>query len=501
MTKTTALGLPRRAPRSGSRPWTGQHPAHPSRAFAARAGRSLALLVALALLGSGTAPPASRAEDAARPEAAAAPAAQPSRRLLEAIHDAVVDKTMARYFDIARLAAVDFRAKAAAQREEIVTSASLTEAARRINALLGLLETSHTAFYTRDDVEYAVLLDAIPFGDGIGALQGEQFWGNVPSAAGIGTFTARIGERHFIDSVLQGSPAAKAGLQVGDEIVAVDGAPYHPVTSFRGKAEQSVTLSIRRAADGPVAPVEVPVRQIAPGHAFTSATRDSVRIFQRGGRRVGYMQVWASKNADAFRSALARLSPGGVLPTGEAVIGRAGFQAYQADDVIADAPLDILIVDMRGRIGGSSATTREYLALLGANAPSYSYVFRGRDDRRTTQARRNPPFRGRAILLTDHHTRSAAELFAYAFRREGMGPLIGTRTAGAVSGGGLFAMPGGNLLYLAISGIEADGSPLEGKGVAPDIVVERPLAYAGGADPVLEAALAHAERMELPKAR
>jgi carboxyl-terminal processing protease len=483
MTDTTAQGSPRRHSRFG------------------RNMRAM-LLLTLAIGCSGLGLNPGRAEDAARQETAtAATSAQPSRRLLEAILDAVVEKTMARYFDIARLAAVDFRAKAAAQREEIVTSASLTDAARRINALLALLETSHTAFYTRDDVQFAVLLDAIPFGDGIAALKAEQFWGNVPSVAGIGIFTARVGERHFIDGVLQGSPAARAGLMIGDEIVDVDGAPYHPIRSFRGKTEQTAILAIRRLADGPIIPVAVPVRQIAPGHAFTSATRESVRIFQRGGRRIGYMQVWASKNADAFRTALSRLSPGGVLPSAETIPGRSGFQSYTTDDVIADTPLDILIIDMRGRIGGSSATTRDYLAMIGAHAAAYNYVFRGRDDRRSTQVRRNPPFRGRAILLTDHHTRSAAELFAYAFRREGMGPLIGTRTAGAVSGGGLFAMPGGNLLYLAVSGIEADGSPLEGKGVSPDIVVERPLPYSSGADPVLDAALTHAEKMELPPAR
>jgi len=37
--------------------------------------------------------------------------------------------------------------------------------------------------------------------------------------------------------------------------------------------------------------------------------------------------------------------------------------------------------------------------------------------------------------------------------------------------------------------IEFDGQPLEGIGVAPDHEVERPLPYAAGADPVLEAAV------------
>jgi carboxyl-terminal processing protease len=50
-------------------------------------------------------------------------------------------------------------------------------------------------------------------------------------------------------------------------------------------------------------------------------------------------------------------------------------------------------------------------------------------------------------------------------------------------------MPGDLLLYVAVSGHEFDGKPLEGVGVAPDHLVEQPLAYAAGADPVLDAAI------------
>jgi C-terminal processing protease CtpA/Prc len=51
-------------------------------------------------------------------------------------------------------------------------------------------------------------------------------------------------------------------------------------------------------------------------------------------------------------------------------------------------------------------------------------------------------------------------------------------------------MPGGNLLYLAVMGLEVDGEVLEGQGVAPDIAVQRPLPYSNAADPVLDVALA-----------
>ena len=78
---------------------------------------------------------------------------------------------------------------------------------------------------------------------------------------------------------------------------------------------------------------------------------------------------------------------------------------------------------------------------------------------------------------------------AYGYKRGAFGPLIGTTTAGAASSGALFAMPADLLLYVAVAGHELNGERLEGVGVTPDHRVERPLPYAAGADPVLDAAV------------
>ncbi len=61
-------------------------------------------------------------------------------------------------------------------------------------------------------------------------------------------------------------------------------------------------------------------------------------------------------------------------------------------------------------------------------------------------------------------------------------------------------MPGGDLRNLAVTGLEIDGEILEGPGVAPDVEVARPLPYANGADPVLEAGIAALARREAPPA-
>ena len=86
----------------------------------------------------------------------------------------------------------------------------------------------------------------------------------------------------------------------------------------------------------------------------------------------------------------------------------------------------------------------------------------------------------------------------HSYKRVRQGPLIATPTAGAVSAAAAYVMPGGDLLYLAVTGLEIDGEILEGPGVAPDIEVPRPVPYANGADPVLDAALAALTRARRP---
>ena len=112
--------------------------------------------------------------------------------------------------------------------------------------------------------------------------------------AGIGVFSARIDGRDFVDLLLEGYPADRAGLKVGDEIVSVDGAPYHPIRSFRGKGGRDAAVAIRRSADGPITSVDVDVVNIVPLKAFSDATLASARVIEQDGRRIGYVHVWAS---------------------------------------------------------------------------------------------------------------------------------------------------------------------------------------------------------------
>jgi carboxyl-terminal processing protease len=411
---------------------------------------------------------------------------------LAQLFDTVVETVERRFFDEALLKRQDWRSRAAAVRASVLAAATAEDAVRRINALLSELATSHTGLFTPNDYEYYSLADVLGPDPNLAELMARRFWGSGAYYPGIGAFTRQIEGRHFVDGVLEGSPADRAGLRYGDEIIAVDGQPYSPIAAFRGKIGSSSALAIRRAADAEPQRIDVAVVPVRPVAAFSAATAASARVIERDGRRIGYIHVWASRESDTFKNALAKLEARTPAHDRLRVWGVAPSPGAIGE---TSQPIDFLIVDMRGRVGGNIGVAAQYLELLDAKEKPYwgsaRTIVRANSGMqpRGGGAAQAAPFRGRSALLIDHRTRSAAEYMAYGFKRGAFGPLVGTTTAGAVTSGALFPMPGDLLLYLAVAGHVLNGQPLEGVGVTPDHRIERPLPYAAGADPVLEAAL------------
>jgi len=61
----------------------------------------------------------------------------------------------------------------------------------------------------------------------------------------IGVFTKDIDGRTFITAILDGSPAAKAGLKVGDQVQLMT-VSMSPIQSFVDKADKEVEISIQQ---------------------------------------------------------------------------------------------------------------------------------------------------------------------------------------------------------------------------------------------------------------
>jgi carboxyl-terminal processing protease len=396
---------------------------------------------------------------------------------LPKLFDTVVETIDRRFVDAELLKTLDWQARARAVRSSVLSAPTTEDAVERINNLIAELNTSHTGLYTPDDYRYYITLDALNGAPGTRDLITERFWGTGPYLPGIGVFTRKMDGRHFIDGVLEGSPADKAGLKFGDEILSVDGQAYSPIAAFHGKLGRIADVAVRRAPHAAPDHHAISVLPIIPSVAFSDASKASARVIEKDGRRIGYIHVWSINESRSFRTALATLNPEG----GEG--GKA---------------LDALIVDVRGRVGGNTGTAGQLLDMLGTAPKPYWGPLRfidrsGKDHPAQTDTGRPQakPFPGRTALLIDHQTRSAGEIMAFGYKRSGFGTVFGTPTAGAVTSGTPVAMPGGFMLYVALSSLEFDGQRLEGIGVAPDQRIERPLPYAAGADPVLDAAVEH----------
>ena len=102
-------------------------------------------------------------------------------------------------------------------------------------------------------------------------------------------------------------------------------------------------------------------------------------------------------------------------------------------------------------------------------------------------------FYGSMVCLTNHYAASDGDIFSYAFKKYGLGPLIGERTWGGVRGirGNIPLMDGGYITRPEFSLYGMDSKwIIENHGVQPDIVVEnRPEEVVKGRDPQLERAI------------
>ena len=350
----------------------------------------------------------------------------------------------------------DWDAVVARHRPQYLAAANSEEKAAAINGMLAELDASHMMYATADDPAYYQLVDIFRFG--LRRDLPKHFPDGV-SYPGVGIFTREIDGKTFVTGVLAGQTAAKAGLEVGDEILTVDGGPFQSVASFRDKVGSAVTMSIRRARGGPVSIIELRPARIEPGKTFRTAMRESARIIEAAGKRIGYIRVWSYAGQD-YQDILEE----------ELSAGR-----------LKDA--DALIWDLRDGWGGASPY---YLDLFNARAPDMTFSDRSGKTSYVSFKWRKP-----VAMLINGGTRSGKEVLAYGFKKYGYGEVIGTRSAGALLAGRGFLLSDGSFLMVAVNDVSVDGARLEGVGVSPTIEVPFDIPYSAGADPQLDEVSRH----------
>jgi len=331
-----------------------------------------------------------------------------------------------------------------------------------IDRVLASLGVSHTGRFEADSIDYFELADVFRFAirDDLRRLFPPR--GEV-SYAGVGMVVSRQAGKLFVSDVYDGSPAARAGLLVGDEVLSVDGQSYDDIASFRGKEGGSVEIRLRRLANAEPTGLKVAVERIEPLPSFEKAIAESATIIEADGRRIGYIRLWTLA------------APRSMPKVAEAL----------AEGRLKDA--DGLVFDLRGRWGGGSSDAAEIF--LG-DTPPFRLI-----DRDGEAMLANVRWRKPVVAIIDEGTRSGLEVFAYALKANGI-PLVGSRTAGALLAGRAWLLPDDSLLEIAVSdAVIGEDVRLEGSGVAPDIAVEFNLPHAAGSDPQRQAAVEEMRRI------
>lgn len=358
---------------------------------------------------------------------------------------------------------VDWQASRERYRSQIQRTRSRAEAAVMINAMIAELKTSHTRLYTPEEPAYYQILGI--FEPRLSSLQRQLkpfFPDGKITYRGIGIFTQNLDGETYISGVLEGSPAAEAGLKVGDRLIGVAGRSFHPIQSFV-KGDR-VEVMIQRTADPEsTQSIMVKPKRFDTTTMFLEAQSASTEIIEQQNRKIGYMHLW-SYASDQYQEELEE----------ELMYGRL-------------KGVDAFVLDLRGGWGGVFPTVLNFFTGRG---PSITSVMPRKKTRTTTQ----PHWRKPVAVLVNEGSRSAKEILAYGFQQYNIGPVVGTRTAGAVVSGSPFLMADGSLLYVAVADVLVDETKrLEGQGVTPDIPVPFSLPYAQGADPqkqrAIEAAL------------
>ncbi|HEY9793815.1 MAG TPA: S41 family peptidase [Candidatus Obscuribacterales bacterium] len=269
----------------------------------------------------------------------------------------------------------------------------------------------------------------------------------------------------IVNDVIEGGPAAHAGIEYGDEIVAIDGQPTTDVNTeqaadkIRGAAGTDVNLKIKHGTathDCKITRAQVCIPSV------------STKVLDHN---IGYIKLATFMSDDAsaeFRSALQRLS------------GTNG-----------------LIIDLRNNPGGLLANAVEIAQMLMDQGKIVSTASRHgcNTDACTGTAITNAPI----VLLVDHDSASASEILAGALKDNRRATIVGTKTYGKGLVQEINRLPNGSGMHITVARYYTpNGSDINKIGIQPDVTVEDHDQQLAKCVNVLQDTMAHAPNRTAP---
>jgi carboxyl-terminal processing protease len=275
----------------------------------------------------------------------------------------------------------------------------------------------------------------------------------------------------FIDRVLPGSPAMKAGLRRFDRIVEADGKSLRNVTTpaaseiLRGAPGSTVSLVVdREGKELRIAVVRAPIR-VPPVEA---------KILKPG---IAYLGVFEFSRG-------------------------AGSSARRALEALAaEGPIRSVILDLRSNPGGLVVEAADVAGLFLPPRTTLARVIeRGHPPTALTTVGAPLFPHVPLVVLVNAGSASGAEIVAGALKDYQRAPVVGEKTAGALGGSIIVALPEGGMSVTVDRILLPKSGQVEGVGVSPNVVVGiSAAAMERGEDPQLQAAFRTLE--ELQKAR
>jgi carboxyl-terminal processing protease len=365
------------------------------------------------------------------------------RSRMLAILDAVVHTVEKNFYD-PKLRGTDWKGLVAQAHHTIETADTNGQMLTAIFSLLYNLQDSHTMFVPPGLVNKPIFgFEAKPFGDAI-----------------------RIYE------LKKDSPAAAAGLQLGDRILGVN--------RFNAERGSFDLMMLYYRALQPVAemqivyvrgsepPKTVNVKaKIKTGHAVVDL------LAAGGGELWDLIREAESKEKEEKKNEYQH------YPDGVGYIRLPAFYGTE-DGTMRDLAGKVrddraFIVDLRDNHGGSIDALKLFSGFF-ENEPRVIAQMAKRDKDEPIEVKpQKPALLGPMVILIDSESMSAAEIFARHFQRTGRARIVGDRSAGRVSAARYFPQEEGidrTIFYgvtVAVGRVVFEGGEeLEKKGVTPD---------------------------------
>lgn len=300
------------------------------------------------------------------------------------------------------------------------------------------LEDPYTVYYNPE--EYKKLLEE---------TQG-QF-------AGIGIYIDGSGPLITVVSPIEGSPADKAGILAGDQIVAVDGVNYkgdqmdQAVSHMKGKVGTKVKLTIRRKVDGKYKLIDMEIER-----ANIKIDTISSKLLDDG---IGYIKIiqFDSPTADDFEKAYEDLKTKGAKK---------------------------LIIDLRNNPGGLLDVVAKIAdKFISDGVIVYQVDKNGKET--TIDAKKeaeNIPI----VILTNKGSASASEILAGSMQDNKKATVVGSQTFGKGIVQRIFPLGLGDkapAVKMTVSEyFTSSKKKIHGVGIKPDILVDQNPAIQMGPD-------------------